>query len=158
MHEFSSGIIDTSVIIKALFSPSRKDAGAAYSRELRTHHTCVTLLAALDEHGIEVFLPRCGLIEIAAVATRISNSRDSGEICNEVESSYTLVPEDRIFETAKTIALTEGCPGFDTYFIALAEQQAYPLFTDDIGMFRICQRRSISAHLIRDLDLESLFS
>lgn len=118
----------------------------------------MTLLAAFDEHGIEVLLPRCGLIEIAAVSTRLSNSHDSGEICNEVETSDTLVPEDRIFESAKIIALNEGCPGFDTYFLALAEQQSVPLFTDDVGMFRICQRRSVTAWLIRDLDLESLFS
>jgi hypothetical protein len=116
------------------------------------------LLAALDEHGIEVLLPRCGLIEIAAVSTRLSNSHDSGEVCNEVETSYTLVPEDRIFGNAKTIALNEGCPGFDTFFLGLAELQSVPLFTDDMGMFRICQRRSIAAWLIRDLKMESLFT
>ncbi|AGB02810.1 type II toxin-antitoxin system VapC family toxin [Methanoregula formicica] len=158
MPEFSSCVIDTSVIIKALFSPSRKNAGVTYSRELKTHHSCIALLAALDDHGIEVILPRCGLIEIAAVSIRLSNSHNSKDICNEVENSYTLVPEDRVYETAMTIALDEGCPGFDTYFLALAELKSVPLFTDDAGMFRICQRRSIAAWLIRDLDPESLFT
>jgi predicted nucleic acid-binding protein len=157
MPDFSSCVIDTSVIIKALFSPSRIQAGAVYSRELQTHQSCVELLADLDEHGIGVLLPRCGLIEIAAVSTRLSNLPASEEICNEVETSYTLVPEDRIIGTAKTIALHEGCPGFDTYFLAVAEQDAIPLFTDDRRMHSICGKRKIRSWLVRDYDPVSIF-
>jgi len=57
MTDFSSCVVDTSVIVKALFSPSKKNAGAAYARELKTHQFCVALLAALDEHGSEVLSP-----------------------------------------------------------------------------------------------------
>lgn len=158
MPDFSACVIDTSVVIKALFSPSRKNAGAAYSREVTTHQSCVALLAALDEHEIEVLLPRCGIVEIAAVSTRLSTSRASGEICQEVETSYTLVPEERIIGTAKAIALKEGCPGFDTYFLALAELESVPLFTDDRGMHSISGRRKIRSWLIRDTDPVSVFS
>jgi hypothetical protein len=59
----------------------------------------------------------CGIIEIAAVSTRLANPSVSEEICNEVETSFTIVPEDRLIEYAKKIALNEGCPGFDTYFL-----------------------------------------
>jgi len=156
MNNFSSCVIDTSVIIKALFSPSHSYAGTTYSRELKTHKSCVALLAALDDHGIEVFLPRCGIIEIAAVSTRLTNSSVSEEICNEVETSFTLVPENRLIKSAKKIALTEGCPGFDTYFLAISEQNSIPLFTDDLGMHHICERRTIHSWLLRDLDLKSL--
>jgi predicted nucleic acid-binding protein len=158
MHDFSSCVVDTSVIIKALFSPSRRYAGTAFVRELQTHDTCVALLAALDGQGIGVLLPRCGLIEIAAVATRLSDTRSSEEICTEVETSYTLVPEERIIGTAKTIALVEGCPGFDTYFLALAELESVPLFTDDKGMHGICGKRKIRSWLVRNLDPSAVFS
>jgi len=103
----------------------------------------VALLAVLDDHGIEVFLPRCGLIEIAAVSTRLANPSASEEIWNEVETSFTIVPEDRLIEYAKKIAINEGCPGFDTYFLAISEQNSIPLFTDDLGMHRTCERRTI---------------
>ncbi|MCX6697412.1 MAG: type II toxin-antitoxin system VapC family toxin [Methanoregula sp.] len=156
MNNFSSCVIDTSVIIKALFSPSHSHAGKTYSRELKTHKSCVALLAVLDDHGIEVFLPRCGIIEIAAVSTRLANPSVSEEICNEVETSFTIVPEDRLIESAKKIALNEGCPGFDTYFIALSELNSIPLFTDDLGMHRICERRTIRSWLLRDIDLKSI--
>lgn len=157
MYNFSSCVIDTSVIIKALFSPSHSQAGTTYSRELKTHKSCVALLAVLDDHGIEVFLPRCGLIEIAAVSTRLANPSASEEIWNEVETSYTIVPEDRLIEYAKKIAINEGCPGFDTYFLAIAEQNSIPLFTDDRGMHRTCERRTIRSWLLRDIDLKSVF-
>jgi len=62
MYNFSSCVTDTSVIIKALFSPSHRRAGTTYSRKLKTHESCVALLAVLDDQGIEVFLPRCGII------------------------------------------------------------------------------------------------
>jgi len=156
MHNFSSCVIDTSVIIKALFSPSHSQAETTYSRELKTHKSCVALLAVLDDHGIEVFLPRCGLIEIAAVSTRLANPSASEEIWNEVETSFTIVPEDRLIEYAKKIAINEGCPGFDTYFLAISEQNSIPLFTDDLGMHRTCERRTIRSWLLRDIDLKSV--
>jgi|SRR5208337_4051074 len=156
MYNFSSCVVDTSVIIKALFSPSHTHAGTTYSRELKTHKLCVALLAALDDHGIEVFLPRCGIIEIGAVSTRLADPSISGEICKEVETSFTIVPEDRLIECAKKIALNEGCPGFDTYFLAISEQNSFPLFTDDRGMHRICERRTIRSWLLRDIDISSV--
>ena len=116
----------------------------------------MALIAVLDDHGIEVFLPRCGIIEIAAVSTRLANSSISEEICDEVETSFTIVPEERLIEYAKKIAINEGCPGFDTYFLAISEQNSIPLFTDDVGMYRICERRTIRSWLLRDIDLKSV--
>jgi hypothetical protein len=69
--------------------------------------------------------------------------------------SFTLIPEEQLFPTAKNIALIEGCPGFDTYFLAISEQNRIPLFTDDQGMHRICTRRNVPSWLVRDMDLES---
>ena len=157
MPDFSSCVIDTSVIIKALFSPSHELAGTTYSREVKTHHSCVALLATLDEQEIDVSIPRCSLVEIAAVSSRLADPKVSREICDEIETIFTLVPEEQIIERAKKIALQEGCPGFDTYFLAVAEQNSIPLFTDDLGMYRICERRTIRSWLMRDFDPEPVF-
>jgi hypothetical protein len=72
----------------------------------------VALLAVLDDHGIEVFLPRCGLIEIAAASTRLANPSVSEEICNEVETSFTIVPEDRLKRICKKNCNQRRLPGF----------------------------------------------
>jgi len=103
MHNFSSCVLDTSVIIKSLFLPSHRRAGTTYSRELKTHKSCVALLALLDDQGIEVLLPRCGIIEIAAVSARLADSSIAEEICNEVETSFTIVPEDQLMGSAKKL-------------------------------------------------------
>ncbi|MGB7808544.1 type II toxin-antitoxin system VapC family toxin [Methanoregula sp.] len=157
MPDFSSCVLDTSVVIKALFSPSHQHAGTTYAREVKTHKVCISLLSVLDVQGIEVFIPRCGLIEIAAVSSRLADQHAAEEICSEVETSFTLVPEERIIEPAKKIALEEGCPGFDTYFLAIAGQESIPLFTDDLGMHRICERRTIRSWLMRDFVPASVF-
>jgi predicted nucleic acid-binding protein len=157
MPDFSSCVIDTSVIIKALFSPSHRHKGTAYVREVKTHQLCVSLLSTIDALGIENLIPRCGLIEIAAVSSRLANHSAAEEICREVETSFTLVPEELIIATAKNIALEEGCPGFDTYFLAIAEQNSIPLFTDDLGMHRIGEQRVIRSWLLRDFNPKSVF-
>ena len=156
MYDFSSCVIDTSVIIKALFSPSHRRADTTYSRELKTHESCVALLAILDDRGIEIFIPRCGIIEIAAVSTRLTNSSISEEICNEVETSFTIVPEERLIAQAKQIALSEGCPGFDTYFLAISEQNLIPLFTDDLGITVSVNEEQSVIGFLRDIDLKSV--
>ena len=53
--------------------------------------------------------------------------------------------------------MQEGCDGFDTYFLAVAEQDSIPLFTDDLMMYRICERRTIRSWLMRDFDPEPVF-
>ena len=57
MPDFSSCVLDTSVVIKALFSPSHQHAGTTYAREVKTHKVCISLLSVLDVQGIEVFIP-----------------------------------------------------------------------------------------------------
>ena len=59
-------------------------------------------------------------------------TRQSYKIC-EVETSYTLVPEERIIGTAKNIALKEGCPGFDTCFLRACRAAVGSLFTKRRG-------------------------
>ena len=98
MPDFSSCVLDTSVVIKALFSPSHQHAGTTYAREVKTHKVCISLLSVLDVQGIEVFIPRCGLIEIAAVSSRLADQHAAEEF-SEVETSFTLVPEERIIQT-----------------------------------------------------------
>jgi len=69
-----------------------------------------------------------------------------------------MVPEEHLIAFAKKIALAEGCQGFDTYFLAVSKQNSIPLFTDDLGMHRICERRAIRSWLLRDIDLKSVIT
>jgi len=91
------------------------------------------------------------------LSTRFAEPHSSLGICDEVETIFTIVPEEQIIERAKKIAMQEGCPGFDTYFLAVAEQDSIPLFTDDLMMYRICERRTIRSWLMRDFDPEPVF-
>ena len=91
------------------------------------------------------------------MSTRFAEPHSSLGICDEVETIFTIVPEEQIIERAKKIAMQEVCPGFDTYFLAVAEQDSIPLFTDDLMMYRICERRTIRSWLMRDFDPEPVF-
>ncbi|MDO9326275.1 MAG: hypothetical protein Q7T80_15095 [Methanoregula sp.] len=116
----------------------------------------MALLAVLDEHGIEVVLPRCGLIEIAAVSTRLANTSASEEIWNEVEMSFTIVPEDRLIESAKKMQSMKVARVLIPISLRLPSKNSIPLFTDDLGMHRISERRTICSWLLRDIDLKTV--
>lgn len=106
---------------------------------------------------LRILFHAAGSSKLRQYPQRLVNHSAAEEICREVETSFTLVPEELILATAKNIALDEGCPGFDTYFLAIAEQNSIPLFTDDLGMHRIGEKRVIRSWLLRDFDPDSVF-
>ena len=70
----------------------------------------MALLAALDEQELNVFIPRCSLIEIAAVSTRLADPHASKEISDEIETIFTLIPEEQVIKRAKKLPCRKGAP------------------------------------------------
>ena len=85
---------------------------------------------------MDVFIPRVCVIETGAVAKRLSNRDFAEKISKGVLDYYEVVDEAILFDSAWAIALTlnTGCPGFDSYFIAVTKIKNAVLFTDDEGM------------------------
>jgi hypothetical protein len=58
-------------------------------------------------------------------------------------------------------AVTQGCSGFDAYFISLAFLHNLPLLTDDIGMHTHAIKKGVISLLIKEThmsDIERLLS
>jgi hypothetical protein len=56
----------------------------------------------------------------------------------------------------KKLHSTKAAPVLTPIFFEISEQNSIPLFTDDLGMHRICERRTIRSWLLRDIDLKSV--
>lgn len=146
-------VLDTSVIIKSIFTPLKSLLDEIYKRELETHKKCRSIIGKIEEDNIEIFLPKISIVETAAVVKRLSNKNLALKISKSVFDSYEIVDEVLLFDSAWIIARDTGCSGFDSYFIALANIKNATLLTDDKGMYIHANEIGVDSILIRDMTI-----
>jgi len=154
-------VLDSSVIIKGLLQPSPSIPSPILERELDTHKKCEYILKLVEMLSVEVCIPKVCIVEVAAVTRRLTDIKTSQIIAERLFSSCTLTSEEELFTTAWALATTQGCSGFDAYFISLAFLHNIPLLTDDLGMHTHAVKKGIKSLLIREtpvLDIEMLLS
>ena len=152
-------VLDSSILLKSIFTPLRSLSNEVYARELETHGKCRMLLRLLDEREVEVCIPRACIVETAAVR-RLSNRSTARKISKGIMESYEVTDELLLFDTAWMIAMDTGSSGFDSYFIALALIKNATLLTDDSGMDHHAGTMGTDSILIRETDaktIETLF-
>lgn len=148
-----SCVLDTSVIIKSIFTPFKSLLDKIYERELETHKKSRLLLRKIEEDNVKIYLPKISVVETAAVVKRLSNKNLAMEISKSVFESYEIVDEILLFDSAWMIAQDTGCSGFDSYFIALANIKNATLLTDDKGMYIHANEIGVDSILIRDMPI-----
>lgn len=150
-------VLDTSVIIKSIFKPSKSLSSKIYKRELETHGKCRTIIRMLEERWIDVYVPKVCVVETAAVSMRLADKKFAMKISERVLYSYEVLDETFLFDSAWAIAMDTGCSGFDSYFIALAKINDAVLLTDDKGMHFHSQEVNVDSVLIRVTDLKNFY-
>ena len=60
-------VLDTSVIIKSIFTPLKSLLDEIYKRELETHKKCRSIIGKIEEDNIEIFLPKISIVETLKV-------------------------------------------------------------------------------------------
>jgi predicted nucleic acid-binding protein len=150
-------VLDTSVIIKSVFKPSKSLSSKIYKRELETHGKCRTIIRMLEERWIDVYVPKVCVVETAAVGMRLADKKFAMKISEGVLYSYEVLDETFLFDSAWAIAMDTGCSGFDSYFIALAKINDAVLLTDDKGMHFHAQEVDVDSVLIRVTDLKNFY-
>ena len=110
---------------------------------------------------VEVSIPKVCIVEVAAVTRRLADMKTSQIIAARLFSSCTLTGEEELFTAAWALATTQGCSGFDAYFISLASLHNILLLTDETGMHTHAVKKGILSLLIREThisDIERLLS
>jgi predicted nucleic acid-binding protein len=149
-------VLDSSILLKSIFTPLRSLSNEVYARELETHGKCRMLLRLLDEREVEVCIPRACIVETAAVVRRLSNRSTARKISKGIMESYEVTDELLLFDTAWMIAMDTGSSGFDSYFIALALIKNATLLTDDRGMDHHAGTMGTDSILIRETDAQTI--
>jgi len=138
-------VIDTNVIVGAFFY--EKDYPHVKNRKdiLRK---CRLVLSLLKEKNIAV--PRVA-VEVISVVKRITGDITLAvRLGNAVETSFEVVSEDKIYETAKETASIVAPSGFDTYFLALALARGYRLITRDKALCTHSKNLGVPCLLIEE--------
>ena len=149
-------VLDTSVIIKSIFSPRKSLPDEIYGRELDTHEKCRSIIRMLEEVEVSVHIPKVCVVETAAVAKRLADKKLATKISKRVLESYEVVDESVLFDASWAIAADTGCSGFDSYFISLAKIMNALLLTDDGGMHTHAKESGVDTALIRESDLDEI--
>ena len=149
-------VLDTSVIAKALLRPRRSLPKEVLERENKTHEKAKLVVHLCDDH--EVLLPKACLVEVASVLRRNGHRDVIPEVVESLSLSYTIVPEESLFETAVEVASETGAAGFDCYFMALAMIENALLITDDEKMALHSRKMGIETLLLRETEKEELQS
>ena len=150
------GVLDTSVIVKSVFTPSKSLPSETHKRELETHEKCRVVIKKIDERNMDIYIPKVCVVETAAVVKRLADKDFAIKISTRVLDSYEVVDESILFDSAWAIAMDTGCSGFDSYFIALAKIKDAILFTDDGRMHFHAKEVGVVSILIREIDLKGI--
>lgn len=139
-------VIDTNVIVGAFFYG--KDYPQVKSREALLKK-CRLVLGLLKEKNVAV--PRVAVVEVISVVKRITGDITLAvRLGNAVETSFEVVSEDKIYETAKETASIVAPSGFDTYFLALALARGYRLITRDKALCTHSKNLGVPCLLIEE--------
>jgi len=118
------------------------------------------LIDLIDDREVDTYIPKCCIVEMAAVSRRLSDKATARAVSRGLLESYEIADESLFFDTAWMVAMDTGCSGFDSYFIALDKVKNASLFTDDNGMQLHGKKADVDVILVRELDsigIENLF-
>jgi predicted nucleic acid-binding protein len=144
--------LDTSVLAKGIIPPRRRKKDAMYAEQFGLFSLARSLIEDAENSVSVMNVPSVALIEIAAVAARLTGKEDLGMQASEyVRAHANIVYDSTLLDESVRIAAKTKTSGFDAAYIACAKHTASMLITDDKGMYDAAIRLGIKAELLRDM-------
>lgn len=144
--------LDTSVLAKGIIPPRRRKKDAIYAEQFRLFSLARSLIEDAANSVSVMNVPSVALIEIAAVAARLTGKEERGLQASEyVREHANIVYDSTLLDESVRIAAKTKISGFDAIYIACAKHTASMLITDDKGMYDASIRIGIKAELLRDM-------
>ena len=143
---------DTTVIIKGILEPRRKKQDAIFKEQWRVHKIASSMLENVYNKNDRLFIPMVALVEIAAVASRLTGNGDTGKKnADFIKNISRIIGENELADEAFSIAAETKVSGFDSVFIACAKITDSMLITDDKKMHEAAVKSGVKSKLLRDM-------
>ena len=145
--------LDTTAIIKGILEPRRKKKDTFLEEQLRIYRIASSIMDDIYEGKDKLFIPTISVVEIAAVAARLTGDKNIGsETADLVRNIATrIVNEAELLDEAISIAAETKTSGFDSIFIACAKATNSILITDDRRMYETALKLKIPAKFLRNM-------
>lgn len=142
--------LDTSVIIKGVIPPKKRDEKS--EEKVEKFKTANKYMKLLFSDKIVGFIPSAVLVESSAVGARLTGSKKFGiNLAKRIEEVCTVLYDEEILDSAIEIGAQYKASGFDNLLLTCAILTDSPLFTDDRKLHNLCDKAEIKSYLLDDL-------
>ncbi len=144
--------LDTTVLAKGLIPPRRIKKDSIYEEQFKLYITARSIIREIETKESVMNIPSIALIEIAAVAARLTGKENRGILSSDyVRKHGNVLGDIYLLDEAINIAAKTKISGFDSVFIACAKITASTLITDDKKMYESAVKIGIDAKLLRNI-------
>ncbi len=150
MSEFT---VDSSFIVKGLVPVRRSKEDALRAQQEREFEKARGYLTAIERSEHRMFVPAIALVEVAAVISRLTNSREDSKKGVEFvrQNASRIYYESDLLERAIETAIAAKTGGYDTIFLTVAKLTHSTLLTADRVQHQMAQQIGIDSVLLYDV-------
>ena len=144
--------LDTTILAKAIIPPRRRKKDSIFEEQFRLHIIAKSITEKIENRQDIMLIPAVALIEIAAVAARLTGKNERGIQASDYVKEYgSIIYDTFLIDEAIRIAAETKISGFDSIFIACAKLTDSTLITDDKNMYQAAIKIGINAKLLREI-------
>lgn len=149
----SNFTVDSSFLVKGLVPVRRPKEDALRAQQEREFQLARDYLTAIEQGIHQMFVPAITLVEVAAVISRLTNSReDARSGADFVRRNATrLYYESDLLERAIENAITTKIGGYDTIFLTVAKITGSMLLTANRFQHQVASAIGLKSVLLYDL-------
>jgi len=125
--------VDSSFIVKGLVPVRRVKDDALRAQQQREFEIASEYISAIERGEHQMFVPAIALVEVAAVISRLTNSREDAKRGSDFvrQNALRIYYETDLLERAIETAITAKTGGYDTIFLTVAKITNSTLLTAD---------------------------
>ena len=145
--------VDSSFIVKGLVPVRRHKEDHLRAQQQKEFEAASNFLMAIERGEHEMFVPAVTLVEVAAVLSRLTNTRDDAKagVAFIRQNATRLYYDSDLLERAIEMAIAAKTGGYDTVFLTVAKMTNSTLLTADRAQHGMAQAVGIKSVSLYEL-------
>ena len=144
--------LDTTALVKGIFSPRRRKKDSIYGEQFRIYTIAKSIIKDVEDKNSIMNIPSAAIVEIAAVGARLTGKDEIGiQASDYVKAHGNIIDDADFLNEAVDMAVKTKISGFDNLFIACAKFTSSVLITDDRKMHEAAVKVGVKSKLLREM-------
>ncbi len=148
--------VDSSFMVKGLVPVRRSREDELRAKQEREFRVSSEYLAGIERGEHQMYVPAIALVEVAAVISRLTNSRSDAKAGAEFvrRNALRLFYEADLLDQAIDTAISIKTGGYDTIFLTVAKMTGSTLLTADRIRHEMAKKLKVDSMLLYELLIE----